>query len=105
MKNNLKYLLLFTVMCVFTACEKDAIDPLSGKYPAPEEYTLNLASQDVQKLETTRVFTLVLTSNDASLSVNFVGNRINYFLTPGVYTVAGQAAAKAGNYVAGYGAG
>jgi hypothetical protein len=105
MKNNLKYLLLFAVMSIFAACEKEAIDPLSGKYPVPENYTLQLSSQDMQKLETTRVFTLELTSNDATLSVAFVGSRLNYFLTPGNYTIANQAAAKAGNYVAGYGTG
>jgi hypothetical protein len=92
-------------LLLFAACEKDAIDPLAGKYPVPENYTLQLSSQSAQKLEATRVFTLGLTSNDASLSVEFVGSRLDYFLTPGSYTVAARVAAKAGNYVAGYGTG
>jgi hypothetical protein len=105
MKNTLKYLLLFALVSVFTACEKDPIDSLSGEYPAPENYTLNLLSQDVQKGATTRTFTLELGNSSQYLAVEFVGSRLNYFLAPGNYTVAEQAAARVGNYVAGYGNG
>jgi hypothetical protein len=92
-------------LLLFTACEKDAIDDLTGKYPAPESYTLQLSSQRVQKQDATRVFTLVLASADASLSVELVGSRTSQLLEAGSYTAAAQGAAKSGNYVAGYGTG
>ncbi|MDR1198305.1 MAG: hypothetical protein LBK94_04735 [Prevotellaceae bacterium] len=102
MKNNLKYLLLLTVMCVFTACEKDALDPLSGTYPAPVDYTLDaVIAQNAVKGANTRTFTLELGSSSRYLAVDFVVNRLNYFLTPGTYTIAAEAAARTGNYVAG----
>ncbi|MDR2802566.1 MAG: hypothetical protein LBB31_05035, partial [Prevotellaceae bacterium] len=109
MKNILKIYLsaVFAAgLMLFTACEKDTLDPLDGKYPAPENYTLStLLSQNVVKGVTTRSFTLELGSSDQSLSVEFVGSRLNYFLAPGNYTIANQSVAKAGNYVAGYGSG
>ena len=90
-------------LMLFTACEKDAIDPLSGAYPAPESYTLaTLLSQDAVKGATTRIFTLELGSSSQYLSIDFAGNRLNYLLSPGSYTIADQSVAKAGNYIAGY---
>jgi hypothetical protein len=87
---------------LLTACESNAIDPLSGKYPEPENYALNaVLSQNVVKGETTRSFTLELGAGSEYLSIEFVGNRLNYFLAPGSYTIAGRGEAKAGNYVAG----
>jgi hypothetical protein len=99
-------LYLSTVLTVglllFTACEKEAIDPLTGKYPVPENYTLAaLVSQDMVKGATTRTFTLELGNAEQRLSVEFTGNRLNYFLAPNAYTIAKRAEAKAGNYVAG----
>jgi hypothetical protein len=102
MKNNLKYLLLFIVISAFTACEEDALDPLSGTYSAPVDYTLDaVIAQNAVKGATTRTFTLELGSNSQYLSVDFVSSRTSYFLVPGAYTIAAQATAKSGNYVAG----
>jgi hypothetical protein len=93
-------------LMLFAACEKEAIDPLDGKYPAPETCTLSgLVSQDMQKGASTRTFTLELGNSNQYLTVDFVGSRLSYFLAPGNYTIADQSVAKAGNYVAGYGDG
>jgi hypothetical protein len=89
-------------LMLFSACEEDTIDPLSGTYPVPTDYTLgSILVQDMQKGATTRTFTLELGSSDRYLAINFVGSRLSYFLTPGVYTIAAEATAKAGNYIAG----
>jgi hypothetical protein len=90
-------------LMLFTACENDAIEPLSGEYPVPESYTLEtVLTQNVVKGATTRTFTLELGNANQHLSIEFVGNRLNYSLTPGNYTIAKQSEAKSGNYVAGY---
>jgi hypothetical protein len=89
-------------LMLFSACEKDAIDPLTGKYPVPENYTLaTLVSQDMAKGATTRTFTLELGSATEYLTVEFVGPRLNYFVPAGNYTIAARNVAKAGNYIAG----
>ena len=78
-------------LMLFTACEKDAVDPLSGKYPAPENYALaTLLSQDAEKGATIRIFTLELGSSSQYLSVEFAGNRLNHLLPAGNYTIADQ---------------
>jgi hypothetical protein len=93
-------------LMLFTACEQDAIDPLSGKYPAPENYALStVLTQEVVKGATTRTFTLELGNSNQYLSIDFVGSRLNYVLVSGTYTIADQSVAKAGNYIAGYGDG
>jgi hypothetical protein len=94
---------VITAGCLlFTACENDAIDPLSGKYPEPETYSLNaVLSQNAVKGATTRTFTLELGAGSQYLSIEFTGARLNYFLAPGNYTIANRSEAKAGNYVAG----
>ncbi|MDR1171558.1 MAG: hypothetical protein LBL24_03795 [Bacteroidales bacterium] len=87
---------------LFTSCENNTIDPLNGKYPEPENYSLNtVLSQTSEKGAATRTFTLELGDGSRYLSVEFTGNRLNYFLAPGNYTIANRDAAKAGNYVAG----
>ncbi|MDR0694692.1 MAG: hypothetical protein LBF81_05285, partial [Prevotellaceae bacterium] len=89
-------------LMLFTACEEEAIDPLSGKYPAPESYTLSgLVSQDMAKEATTRIFTLKFGSLNEFLNVQFVGPRLSYFLPAGNYTIAARSVARAGNYIAG----
>jgi hypothetical protein len=89
-------------LMLFTACEQEAIDPLTGKYPVPENYALSsLLSQDVVKGATIRTFTLEFGDTGQRLSVEFVGSRLSYFLPPNAYTIANRADAKAGNYVAG----
>jgi hypothetical protein len=89
-------------LMLFNACEEDVIDPLSGIYPVPTDCALNdLLSQNAVKGATTRTFTLDLGSSSQHLVVDFVSSRTSYFLIPGVYTIAAEATAKAGNYVAG----
>ncbi|MDR0581456.1 MAG: hypothetical protein LBG31_00665 [Prevotellaceae bacterium] len=93
-------------LMLFTACEKDAIDPLEGKYPVPENYALaGLVSQNVAKETGARIFTLELGSAGQYLSVEFAGPRANYLLPAGNYTIAARSAARAGNYIAGDGNG
>ena len=90
-------------LMLFTACEKDAIDPLEGKYPVPENYALaGLVSQNAEKGATIRIFTLELGSSSQYLSVEFAGNRLNHLLPAGNYTIADQSVARAGNYIAGH---
>jgi hypothetical protein len=91
-----------TGLILLTACENDAIDPLSGKYPEPATYPLSaVLSQNVVKGATIRTFTLELGTGSQYLSIEFTGNRLNYFLAPGNYTIANRSDAKAGNYIAG----
>jgi hypothetical protein len=111
MKTIFKYFSYVMAVAIgLIACsEKDSDVPY--KFPVPENYMLQLLSQDVQKSATTRTFTLVLATNGLTsptsgsgqyLSVEFISNRLNYFLAPGNYTIAEQSVAKAGNYVIGY---
>jgi hypothetical protein len=106
MKNILKIYMsavMIAGLLLFTACEQDAIEPLTGKYPVPGNYTLaTLLSQDAVKSATTRIFTLELGSSSQHLSVEFAGNRLNHLLPAGNYTIADQSVAKAGNYIAGH---
>jgi hypothetical protein len=120
MKNPIKIIMmLVTAIFSFSACQQDAIDPLEGKYPPPTDYTLtNLFAQNVQKVSGNRVFTLKIASEGLTatfnpvtfgydfsgtgnyISIDFVGR--DYFLSPGAYTIAPNAEAKGGIYVAGY---
>ena len=120
MKNISKYIMYFVAaVFVFTACEKDIIEPLSGKYPVPEEYPLTkLIAQKAVKEEGRRLFTLQLATGNLSatynestdsytysgsgqfLSVVFVGN--DYYLKEGNYTFAPNSAPRVGSYIAGY---
>jgi hypothetical protein len=99
------------VAFMFTSCAEDTIDPLSGKYPAPDDYALNnLLYQDIQKNESTRTVTLAIGSNGLSTINNSTGNylyveflipRLDYFLGGAAYTIAHASVAKAGNYIQG----
>uniref|UniRef100_S0DE78 Uncharacterized protein n=1 Tax=termite gut metagenome TaxID=433724 RepID=S0DE78_9ZZZZ len=100
MKNILRTFAAAALATFFlTGCDNDYIEPLTGKFPVPEEYTLTtLASQTREKQDNgNRIITLSLTSGDASLSVEFVSNV--YYLKPAGYTVATAATAQNGNYV------
>jgi hypothetical protein len=91
-----------TAWILLAACENNAIDPLSGKYPEPENHALEaVLSLQTGKGESLRTFRLELGGAGQSLSIEFIGNRMNYFLAPGAYTPAGRNEAKAGNYVSG----
>lgn len=90
------------ILVALAACENNAIDPLSGKYPEPEYCPLKaLLSQNAVKGESARTFTLELGEAGQSLSIECIGSRTTYFLAPGTYTPAGRNEAKAGNYVTG----
>jgi hypothetical protein len=99
------------VAFMFTSCAEDPIDPLSGKYPVPDDYALNnLLYQDIQKNASTRTVTLAVGSNGLSAVDNGTGNYLyveflvaplEYFLVGAAYTIAGATEAKAGNYIEG----
>lgn len=86
MKNICKYipLLLITLFC---GCTVDAIDPLTGKYPVPVEYTLDkLESQSVSTLTNSRyLFALTLTDDNNTLYLEMVGDV--YYLPGQTYTL------------------
>ena len=89
-----------TAWILLAACDNNAIDPLSGKYPEPERHALEaVLSMQTEKGESLRTFRLELGEAGRYLSIEFTGNRMNYFLAPGAYTPAGRNEAKAGNYV------
>ena len=98
MKNIFKILVLSILAGgVFSACENDVIDSLTGKYPAPVDYKFaTIASQNVVKQDGgIRTISLQLTSSDASFDIDFVVNA--HYLKENSYTlVAG--AGKNGNY-------
>jgi hypothetical protein len=100
MKNIIKYLTFVAIFAAFSACNEDPIDGLTGKYPAPTDYTLTtLASQNVVKQDGgIRKITLQFTSADAALNVDFVVNA--HFLKENGYTLAPATDAKNGNYTA-----
>jgi len=115
MKHIIKYFCAIAVVALFTACETDLIDPLSGAYPPPENVALNkVLDKNVQKEETSRTITLALSTsglNDVNngtgsyIFIEFVGVRANYFLAEGIYSIEAQGRGKPGNYIAGYGNG
>jgi hypothetical protein len=111
--------MFLTVIASFTSCNESALDDLASKYPPSTDYALtNLFAQQAQKLEGKRIFTLKIATDGVSaafneqtfsytytgtgnyISIDFVGKE--YYLAPGAYTVAPEATAKAGNYIAGY---
>lgn len=87
MKNISKYIPLLLLVTLFCGCDEDAIDPLTGKYPIPVEYTLNnLQSQDVSTLSNERyLFTLELTDDKNVLHLEMVGDL--YYLPGQTYTL------------------
>jgi hypothetical protein len=111
---------LFVVFLLATSCEESAIEPLTGIYEIPVEYSLtNLFARTKSKQDNgSRIFTLKMASdginaayNEATssysfsgsgnyVSIDFVGNK--YYLEKGTYTFANKENAKAGNYIAGY---
>ena len=120
MKNIIKYFIYFiAVISVSTACNEDVLEPLTGKYPPPEKYSLTkLIAQKSVKEEGRRIFTLkVATGNVGAsynesantytytgtgqfLSVDFVGN--DYYLKEGNYTLAPSNTPRVGSYIAGH---
>jgi hypothetical protein len=118
MKNIFRISILIMAVA-FTACQENAIDDLTGKYPPPTDYSLTkLFAQQSQKSGANRIFTLKIATDGVNaafneqtfsytytgtgnyISIDFVGK--NYFLESGAYSIASNETAKAGNYIAGY---
>lgn len=78
-------------------CTEDAIDPLTGKYPVPAEYTLTtLSDQSTEKLDNgLRLFTVAASSSDGTLTAHFTADK--YYLVGQTYTYA-AAAGTSGTY-------
>ena len=101
MKNIIQYFVYtIAVIFMFAACKKDMIDPLTGKYPKPVEFTSNMiGSQNVVKQEGgIRVISLQMSSAGTSFDVDFVVN--TFFLRENAYTIAPAESARNGNYIA-----
>lgn len=120
MKQIKLFTCIFAILFIFTACEENAIDPLTGIYDVPTEYSIpNLFGQNMQKQENgTRIFSLKMASEGPTatydettfsynfsgsgnyISIDFVGK--DYFLEEGTYAIASNESAQAGTYIAGY---
>ncbi len=94
------------------SCSEDAVAPLTGMYPAPEEYKMDaVLSQPVVKGDGVRTFTVELATEGVKgtdgvysgtgnvLRMKFVCDK--YFLANASYTPATSDAAKNGNYIVG----
>lgn len=117
MKHNIiiKSLLFGILAGLFiSSCTEDAIDELTGKYPAPEVYAFTkLASESSEKQDNKRIFTIDFATDGVTgsngqysgsgsvLSVQFVGD--TYYLHAAAFSAAAEASAKKGNFIAGYG--
>lgn len=85
-----------------SSCVEDAIAPLTGKYEKPVTYEMNtLVSQSVEKGEKTRIFTVELANDEASVNMKFVGDK--YYLHDAGFTASPADAAKKGHYLVGNG--
>jgi len=90
------------ILSLFTGCDDNTIDDLTGKYPPPGNYTFTqVVEQSAQKQGNLRIFTIKLADNAGqSISIDFVGNK--YYLEPGNYSVIPLSAAANGKLIAGY---
>lgn len=88
MKSIYKYMVLAMMVGSFAGCDEDAIDPLTGKYAVPEEYTLtSMELQETEKLDSgNRVFTIEMSGDGNTLTVDFVSSV--YYLVAETYTIA-----------------
>jgi hypothetical protein len=119
MKSIIKVFLAIAITTCFFACQEQYLDDLTGKYPPPTDHALTkLLAQQAQKVGANRIFTLKIATDGVTASFNEQtfsyaytgsGNYIsidlvgkNYFLESGVYSIAPNESAKAGNYIAGY---
>ena len=100
-KNLYLSMVILTGLMLFTSCKKD-VPEQPPENPEPTEYTfIDCELKEVVEGATTRTITLKLGSSSQYLAVDFISSLDNNFLAPGVYTIAEQENAKAGNYVAG----
>lgn len=85
-----------------SSCVESAIGPMTGKYEKPVVYEMNtLASQSVEKGDKYRTFTVVLSGDNASMTLKMVNDK--YFLADGSYTPAPADQAKKNTYIVGNG--
>lgn len=98
-----KYIALASVALFAAACTEDALDDLSGKYPAPAATTYTAATDNgVTKDGTKRIFDVTFTGTAGeTLNMKFVGDA--YFLHAAAFTPADASVAKKGNYITGAG--
>ena len=114
MKMNIKsFFATLLALVTLSACTEPAIDDLTGKYPAPEDLTLSLLSQERVKGEKVHNFNLTLATEGVTLNgdayagsgnvldIKFVGN--TYSLGATTYSPKAADAAKNGNYIVGEG--
>ena len=116
MKKTIKsFLVAAAALFAFTACtEEPALDDLGGKYPAPDNYTMNnLLFEERVQGESVHNFNLIVATegltlegetysgNGAALSLKLLDNKST--LTTQSYTAATADKAKKGNYIIGEG--
>lgn len=115
MKMNIKsFFAALLALATLSACTTEpAIDDLTGKYPAPEELSLSLLSQDRVKGEKVHNFNLTFATEGVTLNgeayegtgkvlaLQFVGN--TYSLGATTYSPKAADAAKNGHYIVGEG--
>ncbi|MBR2451826.1 MAG: hypothetical protein IKB37_01465 [Rikenellaceae bacterium] len=114
MKMNIKsFFATLLALVTLSACTEPAIDDLTGKYPAPEDLTLSLLSQERVKGEKVHNFNLTLATEGVTLNgdayagsgnvldIKFVGNTFSLGAT--TYSPKAADAAKNGNYIVGEG--
>lgn len=98
-----KYIALASVALFAAACTEDALDDLSGKYPAPAATTYTAATDNgVTKDGSKRIFDVTFTGTAGeTLNMKFVGDA--YFLHAAAFSPADASVAKKGNYITGAG--
>ena len=89
-----KIIIMVSSLVLAMACDESAIDPLEGKYPAPESIELKtVAEKSETKTESgSHIFSLGLSNGEGTFSAMFTAEK--YFLVPQTYTFADQAGAN-----------
>ncbi|MGN1232977.1 MAG: hypothetical protein ACI4UJ_05955 [Candidatus Cryptobacteroides sp.] len=107
-------IILAAAAFLLAGCAKDAIDPIKGLYPKPEDIRMTkLLSSPVEKLDKVRCFTVEIATDGVSgtegnytgtgsvLKIKFFGDK--YYLDNATYTSTDASAVKKGFYLAGDG--
>lgn len=96
-----KYILYIAAGILALSCSKSALDPLTGKYPKPDTYTLTQFTQGERTKDENGKFHFPLSITSAS------GDQLSLVLMADTYYIPGitfsgntSANAKAGNYLA-----
>ena len=83
------------------SCTKSAVEPLSGKYPKPETYTLTQLTQGERTKDENGKFHFPLTLASATGDqLNLVLVADTYYISAVTYSGGSSANAKSGNYLA-----